>query len=408
MNLIKDRDARTKARKKAKDKLDKDITLALAPEVNNRICTLALNQSEGKVRLLDEGAIVYADGDLDLYIEKGTIKKYVQGKNKKLTPRYLFGDYAEKYYKNVDEPMNLDEKYEGSINVGHHNFATFPFIVGSWKQSDLSLVDNGDGRKGLDVELKLNEAHPFVQAFRVQGIPLGVSVEMWLHLDDKATEEESNRRNEFTPVVDEIFIADFAIVGECGNVGSSGSVDLQGVKMKDSVKDTEDMEDVTLEDETEETETSESVEDTVEETPTDAPTEEDAPTDAPTDAPEEETADEATEEEVESEDESADEGITDEAEGEEGENEEDALTVAEQTIETLKAENKKLAEQVEALKASNRKKDKKIKEYADKSEQFKQKYGGLSVSLGIAEKKDETKEVATTHKRYATGDGIGE
>lgn len=396
MNLIKDRDARTKARKKAKDKIDRSIDLSLALEDDNRVCTLALNQSEGKVRLLDEGAIVMADGDLDLYIEKGTIKKYVQGKNKLLTPRYLFGDYAEKYYKNADEPMNLDDNYEGSINVGHHNFSTFPFIVGSWKQEDLSIADNGDGRKGLDVELKLNEAHPFVQAFRVQGIPLGVSVEMWLHFDDKATEEETEKRKSYTPVVDEIFIADFAIVGECGNVGSSGSVDLQGVKMDESVKDTENIDDAVLEETAEENEMPESVEDTAEEVT--EPAEEETV---------EEEAEEAEETEEETEDETVEEETVDEVEeDEEDGDEEDALAVAESTIESLKTENESLKEQIEALKKSNRKKDNKIKEYAEKSEKFKAKYGGLTVSLGVAgEKKEET---VTTHKRYATGDGIGE
>lgn len=405
MNKIKDRDARTKKRQKAKNKFDRNITLALDLEDENRFCTLSLNHSEGKVRLLDEGAIVTASGKLDIYIEKGAIKKYVQGKNKKLTPRYLAGDRAEEFFADPDMPMNIDEKYEGTINIGHNDFATFPFIVGTWNQSDLTIADNGDGRKGLDVELKLNEAHPLVQALRVQKIPVGVSVEMYLHVDEKGTEEIQNkvsREDQYwgdAVAVDEIFIMDFAIVGECGNVGSSGSVDLEGVNMEDSVKDTEVTEEV--EETAEETE---SVEDTVEETPT----EEDAPTDTPTDAPteEDETADEAEEPEETEEDETIEEEITDEVEDdEEGEDEEDALTVAEETIEKLQADNKALREQVEALKKSNKKKDNKIKEYAEKSEKFKEKYSGLSVSLGVA---TETKKEEKVTRRYATGDGIGE
>lgn len=391
MNKIKERDARTKKRQKAKNKFDRSITLGLdKPEFGNHFCTLALNHSEGKVRLLDEGAIVSASGKLDIYIEKGAIKKYVQGKNKLLTPRYLAGDMAEEYFENPDEPMNINDKYEGTINIGHQNFATFPFIVGTWGQDDLTVADNGEGRKGLDVELKLNEAHPLVQALRIQKIPVGVSVEMYLHIDDKGTEEIQKKVSDEDQLwwgavaVDEIFIADFAIVGECGNVGSSGSVDLEGVEMEDTVKDTESMEDAVLEETAEENEMPESVEDTVEE---------------------EETTEEPTEEVETEEDESVEEEVADEVEDEEGEDEEDALAVAEETIENLKAEVETLKEQVEALKKSNRKKDNKIKEYAEKNEKFVEKYSGLTVSLGVA---GETKKEVVTHKQYSTGDGIGE
>lgn len=403
MNKIKDRDARTKKRQKAKNKFDRRITLALdGKDLGNHFCTLALNHSEGKVRLLDEGAIVTAEGKLDIYIEKGAIKKYAQGKNKLLTPRYLAGDRAEEYFENPDEPMNIDDKYEGTINIGHQDFATFPFIVGTWGQSDLTVADNGDGRKGLDVELKLNEAHPLVQALRVQDIPVGVSVEMYLHIDDKGTEEiqsKVSQEDQFwgeSLAIDEIFIADFAIVGECGNVGSSGSVDLQGVTMEDSVKDTESMEEATLEETAEENEMPEGVEDTAEDEAVE--TEEEAV----------ETEEEVTEEEPEEpeEDEDVEEDEADEVEeDEEGEVEEDALTVASERIEALEAKNALLKAQVEALKKSNKKKENKIREYAERDEAFKKKFKGLDVSLGVTK---ETKKEVTTQKLYANGDGIGE
>lgn len=365
MNLIKDRDARTKKRQIAKEKYDKQITLAMLNERDKRYCFSA-ERSEGSARLLDEGAIVTANGELDLYIKKGTISKFFDGKNEHL--------------------KNLSNRYEGTINIGHQDFATFPFIVGSWKKSDLTVVDEDDGRQGLDVDLKLNEAHPLVQALRVQGIPVGVSVEMYLHFNEEDTLAETEMRKEYTPVVDEIFIADFAIVGECGNVGSSESVDLQGVKMDELIKDTdleevpveEDVEDIsaTEEEETEEVVAEETVED--------------------------ETSDAEEEEPVENE--GVEEEISEEAESEEAEDEEDALAVAMETIETLRAENEALKAQIEALKKSNNKKEKKIKEYAEKNADAAKKFKNLSVSLGL------TKEVKreVTHKRYATGDGIGE
>lgn len=366
MNLIDERDARTKARKKAKDEFDSNINLSLAH--SDRRFTLAPHEtSEGKVRLLDEGAIVCADGSLDIFIEKGTIEKYVNGQNEHLR------DWE------TQEVMNLTDDYEGTVNLGHHDFATFPFILGTWTRGDLSIADNENGRKGLDVDLKLNEEHPLVQALRVQNIPVGVSVEMYLHFDEKASEEEN------MPVVDEIFIADFAIVGECGNVGSSDSVDLQGVKMEEIVKDTEDItEEDVLDEVTEENEMPSDVEDTEAE-----PAEE-----------------EPKEEEPSEEDDSVDEEVDDEAESEEVEDEEDALSVAEETINTLKAEIESLKEQVEALKKSNNKKDKKIKENAEKNEEFIKKFKGLEVSIGNAPTEVKKERVSTNYR--TGGNGIGE
>lgn len=392
MNLIKERDARTKKRQKAKADIDSKVTLSSFLEGLDNFATLSVQKSEGKVRLLDEGSIVTAAGKVDIYIERGAIRKFVEGRNEYLTPAYLTGDakIAKKYFSgDPNKPFNINSKYEGTINIGHQDFATFPCgIVGTWKQSDLTITDNGDDRNGLDVDLKLNEEHPLVQALKVQGIPVGVSVEMYLHWDRDADETlleqvPAENKSWFMGAVDEIFIKDFAIVGECGNVGSSGSVDLQGVKMNEDVKNIEDIENDVLDEETEEMP---DVEDT---------------------EVEDETSEETTEQEEDEtseENESVDEEDGDEVESEETEDEEDALAVAEETINTLNAEIESLKEQVEALKKSNNKKDKKIKEYAERNATFAKKFKGLNVSLGVT--REVKKEVS--HRLYATGDGIGE
>lgn len=401
MNIIEERDQRTKKRKKAKAKFDKEITLSASPESNAQKCTLSLNKSEGKVRLLDEGSIVTANNSLDFYIKKGTIKKYANGKNKKLTYGYVYGDYATQLGKDPDEPMNIDEKYEGSINVGHNDFATFPFIVGNWHVSDLEVVNNEDGRKGLDVDMKLNEAHPFVQAFRVQGIPLGVSVEMYLHVDEKSTREETERRAEYTPVVDEIFISDFAIVGECGNVGSSGSVDFQGVKMDEKEKEF----DPVLEEVAEENETGDEIEeiDLVEEPATEE-TEE-----AVEDAVEEEVAEEVVDNEdtgIEQPEEDEEVEADEAADGEESENEEVTLSMVLDKVNELTNRVSELANQNDMLKKQNRKLKGKLQA---KNEEEKKFFQGLSISLGAQdEPKKEEKTKETVSKDYANGDGIGE
>lgn len=386
MNLIKERDARTRKRQRAKDKVDSKITLSsFLPDLDSKnIVELSMPKPEGKVRLLDEGAILTAGGKVDIYIERGVLRKFVEGRNEYITPEYLVHDkdLASRYFiGDVTKPLNINDKYEGAVKMGHMDFAENPAgLVGSWKKEDLTLVDNGEGREGLDVELKLNEEHPLVQALRVQGIPVGVSVEMYLHFDPHGSAElersvPEENKGWWMEAVDEIFIKDFAIVGECGNVGSSGSVDLEGVTMKDTDKDIEN-----------EAMPTDDVEDT-QETPT------------------EETPVEATEDDT-TEDEGGDEADTNEADGDDGEGEEDALAVAEETITSLRSEIAQLNEQVEALKKSNTKKDKKIRDYAERDAEFAKKFKGLDVSLGVTKK--EAKEEKKVAKLYATGDGIGE
>ena len=174
MNLIKERDERTKKRQKAKADIDSKVTLSSFLEGLDNFATLSVQKSEGKVRLLDEGAIVTAAGKVDIYIERGAIRKYVEGRNEYLTPAYLTGDakLAKKYFSgDPNKPFNINSKYEGTINIGHQDFASFPCgIVGKWSKKDLTITDNGDDREGLDVDLKLNEEHPLVQALKVQGI----------------------------------------------------------------------------------------------------------------------------------------------------------------------------------------------------------------------------------------------
>lgn len=401
MNVIDERDKRTKKRKKAKAKFDREITLSSSVLEPCNKCTLSLTKSEGTVRLLDEGSIVRADESLDFYIKKGTLRKYLTGKNTKLTYGYIYGDYAKKLGVDPEMPMNVDGKYEGSINVGHLNFAEFPFtIVGNWKVNDLSLANNEDGRKGLDVDLKLNEAHPLVQAFRVQGIPLGVSVEMFLHLDEKATMEETEKRADYTPIVDEVFISDFAIVGECGNVGSSGSVDFQGVKMSEEMEEF----DPVLEEVAEENEMDGEIEDEESEgeEAEEEPEEEESPEEELEVAVEESVDNEDTEVEelVEDEEASVDEVVEDEEDA----SEEVTLSMVLDKVNELTNKVSELANQNDMLKKQNRKLKGKLQA---KNEEEKRFFQGLSLSLGTTTPKEENakKEVL---RDYANGDGIGE
>lgn len=376
-NLINERDKRTKRRKKMKDAFDKAITLSAIPEKDN-VYRFSVSDNDGTVRLLDEGAIVTASGDLDIYIMKGAVEKYVSGSNEHLD--------------------NLTDDYVGTINIGHLDFATFPVgIVGEWTRNDFTITDNGEGRHGLDVDLHLNDEHPLIQALKVQGIDVGVSVEMYLHFDEEASKEEG------AWMVDEIFISDFAIVGECGNVGSSETISLKGGESMKKADINLEVEEKELDEEIEEKaeEVKEEVTESTEETKEEESVEEDTD--------DEEEVDETDDEEVEDE-ESDEESDDEEVEDEEVEESVDKLSIVEKLmakVEALESSVDELKKENAELKKSNRKKEKKLKALKEADKEFTERFKGLSVSLGLTKEEDEPKE-EVTDVRYASGDGIGE
>lgn len=196
-NLIKDIEVRTKAREKAKQKYDNVFKLSATADVAEGVRTLSVSATGQTVRLLDEGMVVSAEGYPLFYIKKGTLQAYYNA---------------------------LSDDYVGSINVGHQDFATFPFLVGEWTKADLTVVDIGDGRKGLDVTLRLDTDSVFIKELQRNDYPVGVSAEFGYHID----EETSNAIGLET--LDKIDITNFAIVGEAGNVGSS-NIELGGKKL---------------------------------------------------------------------------------------------------------------------------------------------------------------------------------
>lgn len=193
MNIIDKRDVRTARRKIAKKEYDSIIKLS----ANNM---KKLSADDGTYRLLDEGAVVYANGDIDFYIQKGTLAKYMEA---------------------------LPDDYEGTINLGHIPFAQFPIILGTWTKDDLTLVDIGDGRQGLDVKLRLDDENSIVKDLRRASYTVGLSAEFGYSINEEASNEYG------LEIVDDIFITDFAIVGEAGNVGSSDvRLNVKGESMK--------------------------------------------------------------------------------------------------------------------------------------------------------------------------------
>lgn len=188
-NLIQSLLLRTKERERAKQEYDSILTLSAEKNSKDKVLKLSsVSSGSETVRLLDEGMVVTADSYPLFYIKKGAIENYYE---------------------------SLSEDYIGSINVGHLDFATFPFLVGQWTKKDLTVVDIGDGRKGLDVDLHLDEDSMFVKELKRVDYPIGVSSEFFYEIDWDSSEEFG------IEIVESINIKDFAIVGEAGNVGSS-------------------------------------------------------------------------------------------------------------------------------------------------------------------------------------------
>lgn len=380
-NLIEERDERTERRKKYKRKVDRMFNLSFKDEKTIKLTASVKKLSDSKIRLLDEGAIV-GDDYIDFIIKKGTLEKFLNGQNEYLP--------------------NLTDDFIGSVNLGHMDFATFPFIIGEWKKSDLSLVDiDEDGRKGIDVALHLDEESVFVQELQRQPYDIGISSEFYYHVDWEATDDVGYL------VVDEVYIFAYGLVGECGNVNSSG-LELKGESnMSEEIKTlAEDVKEEVFDDAEVKDETEEAVEEMEEEVSED-------PTEELSEEPEEEVIelsaddDEGDEmsEEVESEE---DEEEVDEAEDDEADLEEVLSVVNElkESVEQLKGEVASLTEANAKLKKTNRSLSNKLEEEKKKKEAFIKNAKGISVKLGVNEEKPKKKKVAT--KDFANGNGIGD
>lgn len=179
-------------RKKGKAFYDNAITLSSVDKENHYV---SVNLSSGYVenkptRLIDEGAITYEGGDdIRLYIKKGAVQAFYD---------------------------SLSSDYVGYINLAHIDIASLPLNLGTWTKDDLTVVDIGDGRKGLDVNVKLNRELHIVQDLLKQEIPLSISAELRGTLDL----ESSFKFN--APFYDEIEITGFSVVANPASVNSTG------------------------------------------------------------------------------------------------------------------------------------------------------------------------------------------
>lgn len=397
-NLLDERDKRTKNRKKVKSEIDALINLSVKKKSLETVCLApkdakSLGVEGGYVthRLLDEGAILYADGQIDCFIVKGTIEKYLNGENK----------YLKDYEGNV---RNLTDDYVGTINYGHHDLATDPIsLIGEWQKKDMHIVDIENGRKALDVDVRLDEDHIYVKQLRKLKYDVGLSAEFWCHYDLEKSEQMG------FGVIDEIFIGDFAVVGECGNVNSS-DLRLKGGLEMPKDKELEILEEEKIEEITEEEEV---VEETIETAEKDAEIEEMSVETAEETAETTESEDEVEDSEEETEDEVIDnEDAPIEESVEDIEDEENAVAELVEVIKSLsaefdkvKAENESLKEHITAQNKTMNRLRKKLKARNEEASKFIADFKNLSVEMEIT--KEEPKDNGVSAE-YLTGDGIGE
>ena len=409
-DLIEKRDERTRKRKRMKRKMDSIIGLSFHDKEKKIMSLSAEPQklSDSRARLIDEGYI-----DNGFVIKKGALEKYLNGEN-----QYVRGYEFDGEEWHQTEVLNLNSDFVGTVNLGHMDFAQMPYILGEWTKDDLTLVDIENDRKALDVNLHLDEESVFIKELKRQSHDIGISAEFWVHQNDEDTENLSETLGYYLPVFDEIYIFAYGLVGECGNVNSSG-LELKGEPMED-VKDI-------------------IVEETLDEEKELGVEEVELPTDEPKDEPIEETAEEAVAEDNESVEEAEVTEETDEAEAEEStegeevideevaeeadeeadddeaEEAEDAdeeelaiVTELREQIQTLTNKINELAEANAKLKKTNRKLSSKYQNELDKKAKFKEELKGLSVELLPDEEKKPKEEKMKVMDRNYVRDGIGE
>ena len=414
-DLIEKRDERTRKRKRVKRKMDSIIGLSYHDKDKNvmSLSAEAIKLSDNKARLIDEGYI-----DNGFVIKKGTLEKYLNGQN-----QYVRGWEFDGEHYTQTEVLNLNSDFEGTVNLGHMDFATFPIILGSWTKDDLSLVEIDNDRHALDVNLHLDEDSVFIKELKRQPYDIGISAEFWVHENVEDTQALSETLGYYLPVFDEVYIFAYALVGECGNVNSSG---LELIKETEMPKDKINIEELELEvaeNEVEEpTELDVDVEVEAEETEIELdaeteteipPTEPSEPTEEDSNVSEEAEEAEAEEEEAEIEEAEVEEVADEESDDDEDESDEDnaleeTLASLQKQIETLNDTIKELSEANIALKKSNRKLSNKLQAEKNKKEAFIENVKGLSVQLLPEEEKKKPKEEKVDHSAYCNGDGIGE
>lgn len=144
-------------------------------------------------RLLDEGVILECDGSVDSVIAKGTIKRWFE---------------------------SLPEDYEGNIDKDHNR----SIDLGTFTKDQLRLVELGDGRYGVDVDVKLDhELHATQDLIRMNNRK-AISSEFFAinggYLRASDVLGEKLQKDYSVPLITEIAITGYGVVATPLNANS--------------------------------------------------------------------------------------------------------------------------------------------------------------------------------------------
>lgn len=336
-------------RQSLKKKWDKHCKYDISADNANVGAAFAIDKfSEDKenwIRLLDEGVVVEGDSTPYAVIGKGVIKKW------------------------FDE---LPKDFEGYINKDHIS----GIDLGKFKKSDLRIVELGDDRYGVDVNVKLDhELYATKDLLRSMNRK-AISSEFYYDADEYVKASVATGDTSFPdwfliPKISAISLVGYAVVDNPKNANSYDEDLLKKASAEEEGETTmteEEKKRLEAEGEIENEETEAKVEETENE---------ETEANGSDDEVEQNSNDEGTEGEAEGDD--AGEEKTDEGEGEgeadgetedktdasadEGEDTADKLATA---IESLKAENKALKEENEQLKAKLSTKEEKEADFETK------------------------------------------
>ena len=291
------------------------------------------DNNDNFVRLLDEGVVVDGDGYAFAVIKKGALKTWYN---------------------------NLPNSFKGNINKDH----IAAVDLGKFTKDDLRLVELGNDRYGIDVNVKLDDELYAVKDLKRMMNRKAVSSEFYYDAEVFITAEDATGDKKqgkwLIPVIDTVMITGYAVVDNPKNANSYDENLLEKASASDefAANDTSERNKMTEEElkakKAAEMAAAEAEGDEANEA-TEAETEdaEDEATDTETEATETEPETEATEEDA---DEAGDEAET-EGEGEESDAEDEGEEEGEAEIST-----EKLANAIKSLKAEMKAKDEKIAE----------------------------------------------
>lgn len=153
------------------------------------------------VRLLDEGVVIECDGSIDSVIAKGAIKRWFDA---------------------------LPDDFEGNIDKDHNH----SIDLGKFTKEQLKLVELGDGRYGVDVDVKLDTDLHATQDLLKMNNRKAISSEFMAieGYEVKASSilgDELDRKDYSVPVITEVALTGYGVVETPLNANSYNEAILE-------------------------------------------------------------------------------------------------------------------------------------------------------------------------------------